>query len=217
MNTRRKPSGIPAGRSAVLSLILVLACLFAFAPTLSTQAAAKEYTISFRPGNIGDGFSASLVENYKAQFGKAKVTETANGALKVTAAQGTEIPVPSATQVRITGDNASKYFFTGFSYTDAQGNTAKTGQSVRVEKNADYVADYARLVEGVEYAIAFVNEAGIAVAPQEIAYANVGDQITYTANTVFEPTGHQQYRLLGEATKTLVLSEKEEKNVILFT
>lgn len=59
------------------------------------------------------------------------------------------------------------YWFTGYS----------PMVSERVTENAVYVAQYARLVNAVEYRISFIDGEGNAIATQKVAYANIGDDI----------------------------------------
>ncbi len=197
----------------IASGMMALAMTVALMPAMTAQA-ASEYTITFRPGNVGQFGIASadntdktvkdmaqeVADVYYAQYETA-VTEM--GAIKVTVPAGAEMPavpgyiIPDAGYcVRTWGPEAGE----------------------QVTKNVDYVVDYGRLTDGVEYTVKYVDEeSGESLAPFLTAYANIGDTVTVNAPATIVTSDAGEYVLTSDASQVLTLVENAASNVITFT
>ncbi len=181
-----------------LALILMLPSMNVYAESGSeTQASGKTYTVTFRPGNVGS-FTDSAISRFN-------VEPTKHGAIKVTVPAGSVAPEIYSSDV-----NAEKGYFVK--------NISEWGQNgVIVDRDMDFVVDYARLVDGVEYTIEYVDSAsGESIAPAYIAQANKGESRTETAPSQIVISGGAVYNLSSEASITLVLDADATKNVFTF-
>ena len=182
--------------SACVALALIL-----MLPSMNVYA-ANSYTVTFRPGNVGS-FQQDAVDSLTNSYGAENVTVTTHGAIKVTVNAGVEIPAaPTYIQAK------DGYFVkAGWASTDAN----------KVDRDMDFVVDYARLVDGVEYTIEFVDSAsGESIAPAYIAQANKGESRTETAPAQIVISGGAVYNLSSAASITLVLDADATKNVFTF-
>lgn len=186
---------------------LVAACMIPVTPVL----AASSYTVTYRPGEVGSFSDAQkLAERYSNGYPgvvtKAEVTE--KGAVKLTVAAGSDVPVaPQADEI-----SASENYFVK--------NTSEWGPSAgeKVTKNLDYVVDYGKLINGVEYTVRFVDsESGESIAPSSTIYGNIGSEYTYTAASMIVNSDYAKYALVGEATQKLTLKDNAADNVMTFT
>ena len=182
--------------SACVALALVL-----MIPSINAYA-ADSYTVSFRPGNVGS-FQKDAVDTLTNSYGAENVMVTTHGAIKVTVNAGAAIPAaPTYIQAK------EGYFVkAGWASTDAD----------KVDRDMDFVVDYARLVDGVEYTIEFVDSAsGESIAPAYIAQANMGVERTESAPSQIVISGGAVYNLSSAASVTLVLDADATKNVFTF-
>lgn len=191
---------------------MTLIAVFAMMPVLSAHA-ASEYTVTFRPGNVGNfgiGFSVMNGASVKEMaqevanvlYGAYDVNVTENGAIKVKVPAGAQIPAAPSYIIPDEG-----YFVK--SWGPEQGET--------VSRNVDFVVDYGRLTDGVEYTVKYVDEqSGESIAPSATAYANVGDSVTVTAPATITTSDAGIYALTSEATQTLTLEKDAASNVIVF-
>lgn len=191
----------------MLYFTMTLALMLATVPAVSTKA-AEQYTVTFRPGNVAEGFSESLVSQYETKYGKENVEVTSHGAVKITVASEAAMPTaPQAGQVVYKAGNETKYFM-------MPGKEAEK----TVTRNQDFVMDYGKLTNGVEYTVKFVDaESGDSIAPSATAYANIGATVSYTAPESVITGEYGQYQLTSEATLSIELTDKAEDNVLTFT
>lgn len=185
-------------RKKALSSLMAILTGLVLMPAVKVNA-ASEYTVTFRPGKVGqfDLDEAKL----NAVYGEGNYTITTNKAIKVTVPAGGQMPA-------------------AYPYVDAEaGYFVKTwgpDENV-VTKNVDFVVDYGKLVDGVEYTIKYVDsESGESVAPFVTAYANKGDTIQVTAPAVLKNSDAGTYILQSEETKEITLQEDAAQNVIAF-
>lgn len=180
-------------------------------PSMSVHA-ASEYTVTFRPGNVGqfgiasqtDGTSVKDMAQEVADilYGAydAKVTE--NGAIKIKVPAGAEIPAAPAYVIPDEG-----YFV----------KTWGPEQGAKASKNVDFVVDYGRLTDGVEYTVKYVDEqSGESVAPFATAYANVGESVSVNAPATLTTSDAGTYVLASAATQQITLEKDASSNVIVF-
>lgn len=191
--------------SACIALALVL-----MLPSMNVYA-ADSYTVTFRPGNVGyfaieknaEGDRQIMAEEVAAsQYAAYEYDVTPHGAIKVTVNAGGSIPA------------APTYIQTEEGYFENNGWEPTGGT---VDRDMDFVVDYARLVDGVEYTVEFVDSvSGESIAPAYIAQANIGVERTETAPSQIVISGGAVYNLSSEASITLVLDEDATKNVFTF-
>lgn len=204
MRGQRFLTGI-AGCAAALALTLTVM------PGMDVHAASA-YTVTFRPGNVGHfGFAADADSGKTVQemaqgvadvlYADYEVQVTENGAIKVKVPAGTAVAAPAYVLpdegycVRTWGPEAGS----------------------AVTKNVDYVVDYGRLTDGVEYTVEYVDDqSGEAIAPSATAYANIGDEVTFSAPAVLTTSAAGTYALRGEAYSTLTLSWNASDNIVTF-
>ncbi len=191
--------------SACVALALVL-----MIPSMNVYA-AESYTVTFRPGNVGyfameknaEGDKKTMAEAVAAsQYAAYDYEVTPHGAIKVTVNAGNAIP------------GAPTYIQAEDGYFEKNGWEPTGGI---VDRDMDFVVDYARLVDGVEYTIEFVDSAsGESIAPAYIAQANKGESRTETAPAQIVISGGAVYNLSSAASITLVLDADATKNVFTF-
>ncbi|MCI8401423.1 MAG: hypothetical protein HFI38_04920 [Lachnospiraceae bacterium] len=166
------------------------------------EAPEKTYRVTFRPGRLGQ-FSEDVYEGYVAAYGEEQVKRSkATGSISVTVAAGAEHPAPpTAGQVEL-GENAGRYWVSGWKTDVAVGEP--------VEGDAEYVIAYAALKNGVEYTIRYVDAvSGAEVATPQITMGESGADITAYAKTV---TGYRA----DAASKSMTLTGDAAGNVLTF-
>lgn len=175
--------------------------------------AASQYTVTFRPGNVGhfalttdntDKSAKEMAQEVVDQYYQGlDATVTEKGAIKITVPAGTVLPAVPAAVVADTGY-----------YVKSWGPEAGT----KASKNVDFVADYGRLTDGVEYTIKYVDaESGESIAPFVTVYGNKGDTVSVNANATLKTSNAGVYGLTNAASQSLVLGENADDNVITFT
>ncbi len=175
--------------------VVIMGIAFLYGP--SVQAAeGKTYQIIYKAGNAGE-FTSQYQEYAVNTLGAVEAGEKK---IVYEVAPGSAYPdLPQA------GDIASS----GYYVLPAQ-NWGPSDETV--SKRSEYVVQYGRLADGVEYTVMFVDAAsGEQVALPEIAMGNVGDTVTYTAKQV------PDYKLDSEQQASLVLGEDSSQNIITFT
>lgn len=176
--------------------------------------AAGTYTVTYRPGNVGKFALAdtgetevkAMAEEAAAAMGYRYDYEvTENGAIKLFVPKGAL--VPAAPSYIVAKDN---YFAKNATiWGPAQGQV--------VEKNIDFVVDYGKLVDGVEYTIQYLDSEDFSsVAPVAIAYGNIGAEETAVAPEMIVLSGATTYVRDSEPTQSIVLGEDASENVITF-
>lgn len=186
---------------------LVTVCMIPVTPVL----AASSYTVTYRPGEVGSFSDAQqladrYVNGYPGVVTGAEVTE--KGAVKLTVTAGSIVPVAPQADEIAAGEN---YFVK---------NTSEWGPSSdeKVTRNLDYVVDYGKLVNGVEYTVRFVDaESGESIAPSSTIYGNIGSDYSYTAASAIVNSDYARYSLVGTATQKITLTDRAADNVMTFT
>lgn len=183
--------------SVFLSIIFIVLTL----PSLQIEA-ASQYTITFRPGNVGK-FNLDD-DTLNMWYGSGKWEITANGAIKVTVSYGEPMP---ATYPNISPNEG--YFVRMWGPSENENS---------VEKNLDFVVDYGKLVNGVEYTVEYVDvDTKESVAPSSTSYGNVGDFVEKIAPTSLQTSAYGVYQLQGSSKKSIEsLDEDATKNIITF-
>lgn len=203
-------------------LVIAAMCL----PAMNVRAAetddalvtsGKTYTVTFRPGNVGHFALSSDAEGSKQELAEAvavleytgyQYTVTEHGAIKVTVPANAAVP---ATPTYIQAD--SGYFVKESSIWGPAGQNIE-----KVDKNMDFVVDYGKLVDGVEYTVKYVDSSsGESIAPVYIAQANIGESRTVTAPSQIVISEGTVYNLTSAASLTLVLDADSGKNVFTFS
>lgn len=221
--TRKKKGG----KANVSALLFGTALCFLLSGADAKAASEKTYTVTYRPGNVG-AFAVEKEESAEAQEGEENdkckaalevanmlygadesvrnIEVTKNGAIKLTVVEGAAIPqAPSYVKVQ------EGYFVKNASEWGPDANAL-------VEKNIDFVVDYGKLIDGVEYTVRYVDiQDGSSIAPVSVAYANAGDKVEIKAPATITISGAAVYLLRDEAVQTLVLSKDEKAvNEIVF-
>lgn len=181
-----------------LALVLMLPSMNVYAESSSeTPVSGKTYTVTFRPGNVGS-FTDSAISRFN-------VEPTKHGAIKVTVPAGSVAPGIYSSDV-----NAEEGYFVK--------DVKEWGPNgITVDRDMDFVVDYARLVDGVEYTVEFVDSAsGESIAPAHIAQANKGESRTETAPAQIVISGGAVYNLTSASSITLTLDADATKNVFIF-
>lgn len=183
-------------------------------PSLNVYAAEESYTVTFRPGNVGyfatsanpEGDKQAMATEVAAQeYGAYSYEVTKNGAIKVTVAPGSTVPnAPTYVQTQ-----------TGYFVKDASSWGPAGGN---VDRNQDYVVDYGKLVDGVEYTVKYVDSvSGESIAPVYIAQANIGDTRSVTAPSQIVISGSTVYNLTSAPSLSVLLDADASKNVLTFS
>lgn len=175
--------------------------------------AAETYTVTFRPGNVGAFAVSSQAQGSakeKAQevaalnYAGYETEVTQRGAIKVTVPAGS--PAPAAPSQIVAEE--------GYFVKDAS-SWGPSGEPV--DRNVDYVADYGKLVDGVEYTVEYVDDSsGESIAPVYIAQANKGESRKVTAPARIVISGGAAYNLVSDGTLEKELAADAAKNVFTF-
>lgn len=197
-------------------LVIAAMCLPAMnvrAAQIQNEVTPSTYTVTFRPGNVGCFALNSGDEESKKDKASAVAAQcysgytyevTENGAIKVKVSNGIMPAVPTYIQAD------AGYFVKDASVWGPSQNTV-------VDKNMDFVVDYGKLVDGVEYTVEYVDSAsGESVAPVYIAQANIGDPISVTAPDRIVLSEGTVYKLSSEASLTKDLDADSTNNVFTF-
>ena len=184
-------------RKKLTSLLTVALMTVMLLPGIKPEAATKEYTVTFRPGNVG----IFILDAEKLDGLYSNYSITSRGAIKVTVPYGAEMPA------------AYPYIVTKEGYFVKPWGPE---EGAKVERNVDYVADYGKLVDGVEYTVKYVDaETKESVAPAYTTYANIGDSINVKAPASIKNAANGVYELQGAASQNLSLAKDASKNVVV--
>lgn len=167
-----------------------------------TKSEGKTYTVTFHPGNVGSFTDLEeVVAIYDAQEGVSAVS-TEMGAIKLKVAPNTKIAAPLG--IAAEGD---------YYYRQQWNETVEE----TVTKNADYVPQFGRLVDGIEYQVKFlIQGTETSVYPPVFNRGNVGDELSFTALTSIPVSAGAYYILQGVPARTLVLDSDSDKNILVF-
>ncbi|MCR5719765.1 MAG: hypothetical protein K6F84_04290 [Lachnospiraceae bacterium] len=179
-----------------------------------TYANSSSYTVTFRPGNVGyfsmNGTDSrdkkSLAQEVAAnEYASYEYEVTENGAIKVTVPAGGKMP-KAPVHIVTNGDYVVK-------------NSFEWGPdpSSTVDRNVDFVVDYGKLVDGVEYIVRYVDsKSKEQIAIPYIARANVGDKVEIEAVKDITLEGNVVYKSTGSNNKSIVLTNVADSNVLEF-
>lgn len=191
-------------------LVVAAMCL----PAMNVRAEGKTYTVTFRPGNVGyfaltkdaAGSRQEMAGAVAAQVYGSNYEVTKNGAIKVTVPAGAAAP------------DAPVYIQTEDGYFVKDTELWGPAENQNVDKNMDFVVDYGKLVNGVEYTVKYVDSSsGESIAPVYIAQANVGETRTVTAPRQIVISAGTVYNLSSAASLELVLDADSDKNIFTFS
>ena len=85
-------------------------------------------------------------------------------------------------------------------------------------KNTDYVVDYGKLVDGVEYTVQYVDsESGESIAPVYITQANIGETRSVSAPLQIVISGGAVYNLVSESTLEMILDAAQKAGAVVLT
>lgn len=165
------------------------------------KADGKTYTVTFRAGNVG-AFDLNKVSDTD----KIDVEENY---IKFTVERGTSVS-------QFFGENGINAYFLNVTSVDAGYRLKDVTEleeniaAKEINRNTEYVLDYGKLVDPVEYSIEFVDaESKEQIASPTIAYGNDGDEI------LCEPLTIASYTTKDKA-QTITL-EKGKENVVTFS
>lgn len=200
--------------------LLAGAVLFISASGIKAAAAEKSYTVTYRAGNVGyfamDGTKETDKKEMAREVAKLLYSDnqditgiqvTDHGAIKLSVKKGAGVPKAPGTEYVQT---KTGYFVKAVSeWGAAAGET--------VDRNLEYVVDYGKLVDGVEYTVSYIDDTSkSSIAPIAIAYGKVGDRVENTAPSVITISGGTKYLLQGSATKNMTLTADSTENVLVF-
>lgn len=190
-----------------ITIALVGACTLTtvFGSTVSVKADAKTYTVTYRAGNVGSFDSTTVSEYSVGNGGITGVDVTARGSIKLTVAAGSKVP-NAPTHINV---NDGYFAVNSSEWGPTEGET--------VDRNVDYVVDYGKLTEGVEYTVKYVDESsGESIAPSYITKDNVGNTRKVKAPSIIKVSNGVIYTLTSDSTITKKIDSKSENNVFVF-
>lgn len=185
-----------------LALVLMLPSMNVSASS-DSDAGKATYTVTFRPGKVGE-FTAEA----KGRLGG---TVTGLGAIKVEVEAGAPVPRIFATDVVVPEDENGEVLYFAKSETEWG---PKSG--AKVDRNMDFVVDYGKLIDGVEYTVEYVDSVGDSIAPSKIVQANADEEMTVTAPSQIVISGATVYNLSSAGSITRTLSKDASANVFTF-
>lgn len=184
--------------------------LMGMLPTAQVRAeeALRTYTVTFRAGNVGRFQADSGITNHD------NIEVTANY-IKFTVAKGQSL---GSTYDFVSDDASLDAFFLNITDDIDEGYRLKSASdwcsgaaAAVVNRNTEYVLDYAKLVNPVKYVINFVDTAsGEQIAPPTIAYGNAGEELVCT------PLAIASYDTEDEAVSIVLNAENEAANSVTF-
>lgn len=202
--------------SKLTGALLAVTAAVLFPSMIVTAAPAESYTVTFRPGNVGYFAISQEAEGTKQEKAEAVAGQeyagyayqvTKNGAIKLTVPAGEALP--SAPTRVMTED--------GYFVKDSTIWAPETLQGMAVTKNMDFVVDYGKLIDGVEYTVEYVDsESGDSIAPVFISKANIGEERSVTAPAQIIISEATVYKLTSKATIKKTLDADASNNLFSF-
>ncbi len=194
--------------AGVFAAFIVIAGMLPAVQVKAEETVKRTYTVTFRAGNVGRFQTETNSVNYE------NVEVTANY-IKFTVEKGQSL---GSTFDFISDDASLDAFFLNITDDIDEGYRLKGASdwcsgaaSAVVNRNAEYVLDYAKLVNPVKYVISFVDVAsGEQIAPPTIAYGNAGEEL------VCNPLAISSYDTEDEAVKLVLDAENEAANNVTF-
>lgn len=195
-----------------ISVMVATALVFTMVTGINVKASeadnkeaytGKTYTVVFHPGNVGSFTDIDDVVNvYSNQEGVVSAESTQHKAIKLVVKPNTKIAAPLG--IAAEGD---------YYYRQQWNETVEE----TVTKNADYVPQFGRLVDGIEYQVKFlIQGTETSVYPPVFNRGNVGDELSFTALTSIPVSAGAYYILQGVPARTLVLDSDSDKNILIF-
>lgn len=200
--------------------LTALTLLFCAVPTTSIHAestAKKTYTVTFRAGNVGSfnlNANNTSGENIEATPNYIKFTVEKGECLSSTFDFISDDASLNAYLLNITSasneTDATDYIDSGYRLRDVA-DWCEGAANTPINRNTEYVLDYAKLVDSVRYVIRFVDAESLEqIAPPTIAYGNAGETI------VCNPLTIAGYRTEDVAVQLVLSAEDETANVVTF-
>lgn len=193
-------TALALGIGVFLSALPVSVMNVAAAGSTGVQEEEITYTVTYRPGKIGDftGFAERC-----SAYGTVSVSER-TGSVKVVIPAGGAYPdFPGAEDIQIKEEYQGQYMVNP-DYDPTRGISTVT-------ENGDYVVDYVAVVDTVEYSVRFVDaQSGEDIAVPVISQGNVN-----------EPAGYPEIREIGsyrltEAPGSILLTADPAQNILTF-
>lgn len=201
----RKTTKIFAG---ILAVVVFFAGMLPTATVKADETAKRTYTVTFRAGNVG----RFQTESYGINDENIEVTANY---IKFTVEKGQSL---GSSFDFISDDAGLDAFFLNITDDIDDGYRLKRASDwcsgaaeTAVNRNTEYVLDYAKLVNPVKYMICFVDAAsGEQIAPPTIAYGNAGEEL------VCSPLAIASYVTEDEAVNLVLNAENETANSVIF-
>lgn len=192
----------------VLAAFIAVVMMLPTTPVKAEETAKKTYTVTFRAGNVG------RFQTESNNISGDNVEVTANY-IKFTVAKGESL---AQTFGFIGNDADLDAFFLNMTADIDSGYRLKNASSwcagaaeAAVNRNTEYVLDYAKLVNPVKYMIRFVDvESGEQIAAPTIAYGNAGEEIECS------PLSVASYYTEDEMVSIMLNAEDEDANNVTF-
>lgn len=182
--------------ACMMAIVLMLGVYSIPAFASESSKAEVKYVLSFRPG--ANGHFSDSTSSYLASLGRTEVS-SATGNVFVEVSDGTVLPgdIESALRSGIVADDGY-YYRSGFDI----GGTVVTSDET-------YVAEYGVLKgSGTEYTVRYLDkDTNTEIAESITAFANSGDQITFTAKTISD------YKV-DDSTKTITVGSEKTLDFI---
>lgn len=192
----------------ILAAFIAVVMFLPTTPMKAEKMAAKTYTVTFRAGNVGR-FQTGL-----SGISNTNIELTSNY-IKFTVKKGESL---SSSFDFISDDASLDAFFLNLTDDIDEGYRLKNvsnwcagAAASAVNRNTEYVLDYAKLVNPVKYIISFVDaESGEQIAPPTIAYGNKGEEI------LCSPLSLTSYDTKDVAVTIVLDAEDEDANNVVF-
>ncbi len=202
--------------AGVLAAFTLLVSMMPATEVKAENTEKKTYTVTFRAGNVGSfNLNANNIsgENIEATENYIKFTVEKGESLSSTFDFISNDASLDAYFLNVTSANDetdAAYIDSGYRLKAASDWCAGAAEAA-VNRNTEYVLDYAKLVNPVKYTIRFVDaESGEQIAPPTIAYGNAGEEIVCNPLTV------ASYGTKDEAVSIVLNAEDETANIVTF-
>lgn len=194
--------------TCILAAVLLLTGILPTATVKAEGAAKHTYTVTFRAGNVG------RFQTKSDNFLNENIEVTANY-IKFKVEKGQSL---ASSFDFICDDAELDAFFLNITDDINEGYRLKStsdwcsgAAEAAVNRNTEYVLDYAKLVNPVKYEIRFVDAAsGEQIAPPTIAYGSAGEEL------VCNPLSITSYVTEDQAVNLVLNAENETANSVTF-
>ena len=200
--------------AGVLTVFTLLVSIMPATVVKAENTEKKTYTVTFRAGNVGSfNLNAGNIsgENIEATANYIKFTVEKGESLSSTFDFISDDASLDAYFLNVTSaSDETAYIDSGYRL-KAVSDWCAGAADAAVNRNTEYVLDYAKLVDPVKYMIRFVDaESGEQIAPPTIAYGNAGEEIVCNPLTV------TSYSTADTAVNIVLNAEDENANTITF-